>query len=164
MATEEDNFDIDIYGDGEGDGEMANAENTDYRDDNEDEVIFDLGQDEISPAEDLNPPSAPQPLPAPEEDTVKTESTSLPIKPENEATSNPHQIPPKPAVPQGIKRKESSDERQVDHGATNALMISDLHWWTTEDDIRGWLYDAEAEGELKDISFSEHKVNGKSKG
>ena len=43
-------------------------------------------------------------------------------------------------------------------------MISDLHWWTTEDDIRGWANEAGAEEELKELTFSEHKVNGKSKG
>ncbi|RVX70004.1 hypothetical protein B0A52_06175 [Exophiala mesophila] len=168
MTTEEDNFDIDIYGDGEGEGEgsgeMGGADNTDYRDDNEDDVVFDLGQDDTNLVEDSNLSSASQPQPGPEVDAVTTESASLPLKAEHEATSNSHQIPLKPAAPQGVKRKESSDERQVDHGATNALMISDLHWWTTEDDIRGWLYDAGAEAELKDITFSEHKVNGKSKG
>lgn len=67
---------------------------------------------------------------------------------------------------QGVKRKDApgSDERPVDPGATTALMISDLHWWTTDDDIRGWVRQANCESELKDITFSEHKVNGKSKG
>lgn len=43
-------------------------------------------------------------------------------------------------------------------------MISELNWWTTDDDIRGWTSQADCEDELKDITFSEHKVNGKSKG
>jgi hypothetical protein len=43
-------------------------------------------------------------------------------------------------------------------------MLSDLNWWVTDDDIRGWLRFSEAEEGLKDITFSEHKVNGKSKG
>jgi hypothetical protein len=67
---------------------------------------------------------------------------------------------------QGVKRKtsEGSDERPIDPNATSALMISDLNWWNTDDDIRGWVRDAECESELRDITFSEHKVNGKSKG
>lgn len=65
---------------------------------------------------------------------------------------------------QGVKRKEGSDERPVDPGATSAVMISDLNWWITDDEIRGWVQQANCEGELKDITFSEHKVNGKSKG
>ncbi|KAF9872243.1 putative RRM domain-containing protein [Colletotrichum karsti] len=67
-----------------------------------------------------------------------------------------------PAPQQGIKRK--GDDRPVDPGATTAIMISDLNWWNTDDDIRGWCKEAHCEDELKDITFSEHKVNGKSKG
>jgi hypothetical protein len=65
---------------------------------------------------------------------------------------------------QGVKRKEGSDDRPIDPGATNCLMISDLNWWITDDDIRHWVREANCEEELKDITFSEHKVNGKSKG
>ena len=65
---------------------------------------------------------------------------------------------------QGVKRKEGSDERPVDPGATTALMVSELNWWNTDDDIRGWVCQAGCESELKDITFSEHKINGKSKG
>ncbi|KAK4102156.1 hypothetical protein N658DRAFT_424080 [Parathielavia hyrcaniae] len=65
---------------------------------------------------------------------------------------------------QGVKRKEGSDDRPVDPGATTALMVSELNWWNTDDDIRGWVCRAGCESELKDITFSEHKINGKSKG
>lgn len=78
----------------------------------------------------------------------------------NDQSSGSQQQPPQ----QGVKRKESSDERPVDPGATTALLISDLNWWNTDDDIRGWARQANCEDELKDITFSEHKVNGKSKG
>ncbi|KAI0975830.1 hypothetical protein F4678DRAFT_457183 [Xylaria arbuscula] len=65
---------------------------------------------------------------------------------------------------QGVKRKGESDDRPIDPGATTCLLLSDLNWWTTDDDIRGWITYASCEDELKDITFSEHKVNGKSKG
>lgn len=68
--------------------------------------------------------------------------------------------PPK----QGVKRKEGVDDRPVDSAASSALLIQELNWWTTEDDIRGWSAAAGCEDEWKDITFSEHKVNGKSKG
>ena len=69
-----------------------------------------------------------------------------------------------PTGPRGVKRKETPDDRSAESGATTALLVSDLHWWTTEDDLRGWVNGADAEHDLKDIAFNEHKVNGKSKG
>jgi hypothetical protein len=72
---------------------------------------------------------------------------------------------PAPQRPQqGVKRKEGSDDRPVDPGATTALIVSELNWWNTDDDVRGWVRQAGCEHELKDITFSEHKINGKSKG
>lgn len=65
---------------------------------------------------------------------------------------------------QGLKRKSEEDDRPVDQNATSAVMISELNWWTTDDDIRGWFHEADCEGDVKDLTFSEHKVNGKSKG
>lgn len=65
---------------------------------------------------------------------------------------------------QGIKRKSEEDDRPVDPAATSALMVSELSWWTTDDDIRGWLRKADGETDIKEMTFSEHKVNGKSKG
>ncbi|KOS22376.1 Cleavage and polyadenylation specificity factor subunit [Escovopsis weberi] len=65
---------------------------------------------------------------------------------------------------QGTKRKSEDLDRPVDNGGTSAIMISELNWWMTDDDIRGWLRKANSEDEVKELTFSEHKVNGKSKG
>jgi hypothetical protein len=90
------------------------------------------------------PPAADQPMSQSNVDFEGQASTELP--------------------PHGVKRKIETDDRPVDPGATTALTISDLHWWSTDDDIRGWAKRANCVAELKDITFNEHKVNGKSKG
>lgn len=66
---------------------------------------------------------------------------------------------------QGTKRKQGEDDgRPTDPGATAALMINDVNWWVSEEDIRGWANQSECEDELIEVTFNEHKVNGKSKG
>lgn len=66
---------------------------------------------------------------------------------------------------QGTKRKQGDDDdRPTDPGATAALMINDLNWWIGEEDIRGWANQSGCEDELVELTFNEHKVNGKSKG
>lgn len=86
------------------------------------------------------------------------------IKSTDEPSGDVLNIPKQAPQQQGVKRKEGSDDRPIDPGATTAILISELHWWNTDDDIRGWVNQAQVEDELKEITFSEHKVNGKSKG
>ncbi|ORX88833.1 hypothetical protein K493DRAFT_410803 [Basidiobolus meristosporus CBS 931.73] len=48
--------------------------------------------------------------------------------------------------------------------ASSALIIGELNWWVGEEDIRSVLGKSIEHSQLKEITFQEHKVNGKSKG
>ncbi|WQF89534.1 Putative RNA recognition motif domain, nucleotide-binding alpha-beta plait domain superfamily [Colletotrichum destructivum] len=137
MAEEE--FEIDIYGDAPQDQQDGNAENYD-------------GQQANGHADDHHEHQEHQEQ---REDQQKHDHQTQQQDEYNEQQDAP-------APQQGVKRK--GDDRPVDPGATTALMISDLNWWNTDDDIRGYARAAHCEDEMKDITFSEHKVNGKSKG
>lgn len=156
MAAEEDNFDIDIYGDG---GE-------DYQDDGQGQngEQHDLGQD-VTGASELDSALRESGRSADHgrNNTSDANREAHPASQIQQMNSGAFQAN-KAQPMQSLKRKEGGDERQLDHGATTALFISDLHWWITDDDVRGWVNQSSCEDELRDITFHEHKVNGKSKG
>lgn len=146
--AEDDNFDIDIYGDG---GGYNGNEGSDYKAD-EPELILD--------PQDHNQNGGGQDASAGQKPTAESGGANGEQVTTTDTAHQPqHQFPPS----QGVKRKEH-DDRPSDPDAMSALLISDLFWWTTDDDIRGFVRDAQCEDELKDVTFSEHKVNGKSKG
>lgn len=172
MADEE--FDIDIYGDGD-----ANTEqDISFKKDEEGDVKID-GTDATN-----GHPAEPNGVKHDEEEAEQDDdyvdiklgkedhskedqskaTEQQKIKSTDESGADLLSIPKQAPQQQGVKRKEGSDDRPIDPGATTALLISELRWWHTDDDIRGWVNQARVEDELKDITFSEHKVNGKSKG
>ncbi|CAK7232223.1 hypothetical protein SCUCBS95973_008188 [Sporothrix curviconia] len=137
MTTEED-FEIDIYGDANGNDDDGNRRDGYADDDNSQNQNQNQNQNGQGQGHDYDDHGA-------SSNATKQESPSA-------------------GPTQGVKRKGSSDDRAIDPGATTAIMVSELSWWITDDDIRGWVAAAQCEAELKDITFSEHKVNGKSKG
>lgn len=164
----DDEFDIDIYGD-------ANPEDTPFKKDEEGDVKID-GVDEAvnGHADNTNGLKHEEEQDDIDDDYVDIKVTKddndrkmdeqQKIKSTDESGADLLKIPKQAPQQQGVKRKEGSDDRPIDPGATTALLISELHWWNTDDDVRGWVNQAQVEDELKEITFSEHKVNGKSKG
>lgn len=179
--ADDDNFDIDIYGDENQDFqpesqpvEPQTEENSDY---NKESGANDLSQrpDEL---QSEPPVSAKEELDQDPDDitfqgtddSIGLVESETPLQQNQQIASTggssadqlnlPRQAPKQ----QGTKRKEGEDDREVDPGATAALKLGELQWWMTEDDIRGWANQCGCEDELKEITFNEHKVNGKSKG
>ena len=160
MAAEEDNFDIDIYGDG-GDDQIEEPEQGMKAEEISDQAV--QSAEPISNAVDHSSANGQA-----ADSDIKTESESADVAQKIASTdeSGPDavQLPKKAPQTQGLKRKDGADDRYVDPGATSALFVSELHWWVNDDDVRGWANQCQCEDELEDITFSEHKVNGKSKG
>jgi len=161
----DDEFDIDIYGD------TATEDGT-FKKDDEGDVKID-GTDtapEPSAEEATNGHNGMKDEEDDKKIDIKVRNDQEPsskhqqIKSTDESGHNALNIPKQAPQQQGVKRKEGAEERVIDAGATTAILISELHWWNTDDDVRGWVNQAQVEDELKEITFSEHKVNGKSKG
>lgn len=163
--SQEDDFDIDIYGDGDG--------GQDYqRDRIEDDTKAQESTDTAMKAAGPEPHTTTN-LPSTEQDlaqAVKSENehegndVAQKIASTDQSGSDPVHLPKQAPQTQGLKRKDGEDDRIVDPGATTALFVSELHWWVNDDDVRGWANQSQCEDELLEITFSEHKVNGKSKG
>ncbi|KAL8675276.1 MAG: hypothetical protein Q9168_000397 [Polycauliona sp. 1 TL-2023] len=168
MATEEDNFDIDIYGDGGEDYQQEAPEATDtgkptVPSPHEAEAVH-TGADASQASHSHVNGYDGQQDPNPENHDTQQSDVAQKIASTDESSRDHLQLPKQAPQTQGLKRKEGTDDRYTDPAATTALFISDLHWWVTDDDIRGWANQNQCEDELEDVTFSEHKVNGKSKG
>lgn len=163
----DDEFDIDIYGDANLEQEDASPK----KDDEGDVKIEDLENTNGHDVEAANHAKHEEPEQDDDYVDIKLDKTNDEIKiseqqkiKSTDESGDILSIPKQAPQQQGVKRKGGSDDRAIDAGATTALLISELHWWNTDDDVRGWVNQAQVEDELKDITFSEHKVNGKSKG
>lgn len=154
--ADEDNFDIDIYGDDtnpEYTQDAGLSEDVKHGQNEQQSANSHVAANSGSDAQGDNRASA----------DIHNQDQSH-ISSSSGSTQNQIQLPKQAPIQQGTKRKEGADDRPSDPGATTALLIQDLHWWNTEDDVRGWANQAGCEDELKGITFNEHKVNGKSKG
>jgi len=159
-----DEYDIDIYGDDQPQAQPVDTSAAEYDDNNTiDANIYgeegpaqahtngdgpptdQLDGTRISDGDEKPPPD------------YQPNAGKLKIEPTSGTTSQP-------VAQQGVKRKQAPDARDVDPGASSALVVSEINWWTNDDDVRGWANRSGCEDELREITFNEHKVNGKSKG
>jgi hypothetical protein len=150
----DDNFDIDIYGD------------EPYQDPNaQDAPVTDAPAD--APVDAPNAPKTNSPPKQQDTTATATATSDNSVQQISSTGGSAHNQDVHRQAPQkqGTKRKQGEDDdRPTDPGATAALMINDLNWWISEEDIRGWANQSGCEDELNEVTFNEHKVNGKSKG
>lgn len=159
--ADDDNFDIDIYGDDDP-AETGNYETEEYPDTKEHgpsqlDGAYDYEQDQGPYSEDVDIRlEHPDPQHAQNDAATHIKQEDQEQPPQETSQQIPQQ--------QGVKRKEGHDERELEPGASSAIVVSELDWWINDDNIRGWTNQCGVENELTTITFHEHKVNGKSKG
>jgi hypothetical protein len=163
--AEDDNFDIDIYGDDSG----QNYQDSSLQQDTTQPDAAMHNDSHINGSIGATDGSKPEGT----DTAVKMEATNGDTHHENGtqhiastgASGSNQSFQKQAPQQQGTKRKlGEDDDRPMDPGATAALMINDLNWWISEEDIRGWANQGGCEDELNEVTFNEHKVNGKSKG
>jgi len=64
-------------------------------------------------------------------------------------------------------REQSTNMQQLrgrETNPTNTLYVGELEWWVSDEDLKDPIMNVGIGAELKEITFYEHKVNGKSRG
>jgi len=158
--ADDDNFDIDIYGDDAaetGDYQQQAEEYSDTKPNGSGQLdgTYDYDQTQEPYSEDID-------IKLEHPDHQQSDSANQGQQDYYE--TQPQETSEQTSQQQGVKRKEGHDERILEPGASSAIVVSELDWWINDDDIRGWANQCGVEPELTTITFHEHKVNGKSKG
>ncbi|KAL1935202.1 hypothetical protein VTP01DRAFT_4342 [Rhizomucor pusillus] len=108
------------------------------------------------------PSRSPRPNKQPElESESRTSSMSVSYSSQNAAT--PRARTESPAAKREIPLSMTSLRGVVSH-PTSAFYLGEVAWYVTDEDIKAPLVAAGLASELNDLTFQEHKVNGKSRG
>jgi len=173
--ADDDDFDIDIYGD-EGPEFVQEPTEQIQEDVQHADSTFDSGADGTNVGLPPNEAET-EPVPADQDqldfggdganDVEANYQQSTYQEPYQQPYQQQDEVPGSANVPpqQGTKREpDDSANQPINPNATAALKLGDLQWFVTEDDVRGWINQCEHEDELKELTWNESKLNGKSKG
>lgn len=162
MSAEDETFDIDLYGDEPEGEDLAHREDQhDTQDDTH------ATRDSTATVQHSQNGSQELTDDGGQQSQVKSINTA--------STQSNSEASTTQSSSQGVKRKatddagenaapQQHDERPLDQGAQVSLKLTELQWWTTEEDLRYFCAQSNTEAELVEIAFGEHKQNGKSKG
>ncbi|KAI5364579.1 Putative nucleotide-binding alpha-beta plait domain superfamily, CPSF6/7 family [Septoria linicola] len=157
MSGEDDTFDLDIYGDETPAQEKQQQQQQQRQEEENPEDRLDFGDDTY---EDSTTQTHQQDQP------TNTSQSGQKRKAPDDGHDEHHQAAPANRTPSASARPASATPAyaSTEPNATQALKLSELQWWTTEEDLRAFCASAEVEDQLRDIAFGEHKINGKSRG
>ncbi|EME38671.1 hypothetical protein DOTSEDRAFT_66706 [Dothistroma septosporum NZE10] len=163
MSGEDDNFDIDIYGDAE--QQDASAQGNNHIDD------LNFGDDSNFQYDGANDtPAQNDSARASDTTSQQPRASSFSAQAGTKRKAEDHDFDDHPPAAQEnstaytSNHPQSQNRQPSDPHATVALKLGELHWWTTEEDLRLFCARTGVEDQLQDLSFGEHKINGKSRG